>query len=818
MDNANIEWQNVDIPSITSHTLEYDDTSECRYRYDRLAKVVYLISENAMKNLEVDRGIAYANGITETPLMLNVYDMNLQDSETLDERYQFSHQLTFSVKGYSNYMDFYGRFYVIVKDYEDNFWLVNPLFPCKVTFTYTLDANSSHTDFTLSTISNFPMLRLYEKIDAEPYICEGYNMTSFSSLMLNQRKYSFRNDSNNIIYTNDGFKDVVFNKNSQVFSETFDGTNVEHNITFNIGFSDYKSSWHYNILEFADNKYSAVIKDSKGRWITCGFGNGLQPSYTVTCTDKDEPNRIEITLKDIHDEGNFATYTNIGTIAYTDSTSFQYTKNHNGYECVGENLARYLLKEEVDALFNPTGRYQCLVGYEDRFTDLNIVGTFSETETFASTQCSAQECLFYTSMPQTISFNMAECKTYSFKCDTDWSIASNNQNITVTPSEGLANTEYTLQVCNNYVSSETLEAELTLTYCEKTTEFGVLVTTPDTCLTQGNAYNITANAQVLSIPTVCCVSSVTNTTDVVNTIQIYNGYVRMNIPQNMTGSGRTIPLVFTYCDGATSNVVINQGIMYQRWVKELTTCDNGQKCDVERLYSGTSSTDINTRTSVVRLTNCSASTDCMERIVRWVDSEETVCYNGNKYIIQYEQISYDNGTSWSNTGNKRRGAQIADPSGDCAHSEEDYEYQWVITDLTDCRNYNKYYQYKKQRKLIEQTSEDWEDVIPTVYSIDGNGTMPLVIAEENSEECGYTPPIVPQYKWVVMSGSNDFYCSWCDPSNVTQEWQFMKYVCIDGDKYEIQVLRESDDNQIWYDAKPQQTRRILVESGSTECI
>ena len=41
------------------------------------------------------------------------------------------------MNGYANKDDFQGRYYVIVKDEEGTYWFVNPLFPVKVTYTYT---------------------------------------------------------------------------------------------------------------------------------------------------------------------------------------------------------------------------------------------------------------------------------------------------------------------------------------------------------------------------------------------------------------------------------------------------------------------------------------------------------------------------------------------------------------------------------------------------------------------------------------------------------------------------------------------------------
>ena len=167
----------------------------CKYRLDKLEKVVYLIDEDALKNIHIDNGEAYVDEISQEPLSLTVYGIELNDTDELDERYKFTHTLTFSMQGYANHNDFEGRYYAIVKTIDGEFWLVNPLFACKVTYTYTLDSNGSHTDFTLSTASNHPTLRVHGLDDSTPYEC-GYKYCRFDTLMLNERKYSLRNENN----------------------------------------------------------------------------------------------------------------------------------------------------------------------------------------------------------------------------------------------------------------------------------------------------------------------------------------------------------------------------------------------------------------------------------------------------------------------------------------------------------------------------------------------------------------------------------------------------------------------------------------------
>ena len=424
--------------------------NECKYNIDKLEKVVYLINEESFKNIHIDDGEAYVTDVDQEPMILSVYNIELSDTDELDERYKFTHTLKFSMNGYANYKDFGGRYYAIVKTVDDEYWLVNPLFPCKVTYTYTLDANDSRTDFTLATISNHPTLRIHGMTQSgATYEC-GYRHCTFGTLKLNESMNSLLT-SNHVLYTNDGFKEVEFNKKSAVFTEQFDGTNVQHKLDFNIKFDDYKDSWHYNLLEFTENRYAAIIETSCNKFVLTGFGFGLHPSFTVTANDEMTMNNILISLADTHDNGATISYQDEITIEKDGAVQWVYTNKYNGYECIGNNLARYLLMEEVDALMNPTGNYKVLVGYESQFTFLNIVDTFTETETFNSYDC-ADVCKMQSSFPLEFVFNNVSCRDYDVICDSDWSITSSAAHITVSPASGAANQAYTVQICNRVIA------------------------------------------------------------------------------------------------------------------------------------------------------------------------------------------------------------------------------------------------------------------------------------------------------------------------------------------------------------------------------
>lgn len=753
----------------------------CKYNIDKLAKVVYLIDENASKNIHIDDGEAYIADIGQEPMALPVYNIALSDTDELDERYKFTHRLTFSMNGYVNYRDFQGRYYVIVKTVDEEYWLVNPLFPCKVTYTYTLGANESHTDFTLSTISNHPTLRIHNLTHSTPYEC-GYVRCGFDSLKLNESINSLKR-GNHVLYTNDGFKDIVFKKNTGVFTEQFDGNNIQHNLKFDIKFDDYKSSWHYNLLEFVENTYSAIIKTTCNKYILCGFGFGLQPSFNVDANDNAESDKISIDLIDIHDNGDFIGYVDDVTIEKDETTNWTYTNKYNGYECVGNNLARYLLMEEVDALMNPTGNYKVLVGYEDQFTFLNIVGTFTETVTFNSYDC-ADSCRLQSSFPLEFVFNNISCREYSLISDSDWSITSSANYITVSPSNGLAGQSYTVSVCNTILPQETeASSTLSINYCNRVKTYNVKVKRSDSCLTAGAVFDISANGQYVTIPTACCVTDAKDFGGTITNISIQNSYIRVYVPQNNSGNPRQFIISITYCDGREGEAIINQGTGFERWVKESTACTGNQKCDVERKYTGTTISDINIRTEETRMTNCAVSTDCSGKMTRWVDTSETTCSGGKKYIVQSEQLSNDGGETWVNTGNKRLGSETSDPSGECAGVEEFEDWRengYVCVETT---------KYNRLQLYVSTDQINW--IATNTYK---RGDRVL---ETNSSDCGY---ITPSTGWTY------------------EDWRLVEtdYICEDGNKYEKLRRYVSNDNVNWTPTDVYK-RGNLIEANSGDC-
>ena len=773
--------------------------NECHYSLGKLEDVVYLIDKNAVKDIHIDNGEAYVSGIIQVPLVLKTYNTQLTETTSLNERYAFTHTLQFSVDGYMNKGDLDGKYCAMVKSKDDGgVWLINPEFPSKVTYTYTLDANGSRTDFTLSTISNIPMLRVVGFVGADaPSTC-GYENTKIDTLRLNENNYSYFN-GNEVICTNDGFKYVRFAKDSCVFTETFDGKNVSHKLTFSIPFSIYKSSWHYNLLEFPNNKYATIITTTDGKKVLCGFGFGLQPSYTVTANDSDAFDHIEITLQDLHDNGNLITILDDIVIEGDTTTSWRFISGYNGYisyECIGLYEAKYLLQQEVDILGNPTGQYKCLSGYEYRFQDLNIIGTFSETVVFECMEC-ANLCDISTTLPSTIYFYSAGTQTFTINSESDWSISSNTAYITVSPLSGAGGSSTTLTVTNTATpTSASQTSQLGLVWCneDKKRIVNVVVVASQSCFPQGKDYAINCQAQTLQVQTTCCISAVEDLSGNTSYIQINNNSISLTYGENSnSASSRSSLIKVSFCDGGDDYFTVTQDKTYVEWRGIGRRCDAGCYCEYEQLYSGTSSSAITTPIERYRKldSTCTFSYACGDVREQWIPiAMRWYCMDGHTYKVEKKQIKKlcSSGPTilWEDTGELRLGDEVASP----CPSGVTYDYRWNLTSYEACNGTNKYKLYQLERS--SDSGSTWEDVVPSQLSVDAAGTESPIIVEADSLECGGSGGVIPQYR--EISGTP---------------------YCVVYDKY-IDVTREVsyDSGTTWIEISSAAT---LIEVDSEDC-
>lgn len=397
----------------------------CRYHYNKLKDRIYIVSEEQLKSIYIDNGDAYVSGLTGDILKIEGYKIEFKEETSLDERYKFQKTLTLGINGIpeiilyrwtdldpSSYywceltdkyykqqleqyiVDIYKGRYLIIETMDGAFYLVNPDFSAKATYTYNLSDGVNQTDFTFSMVSNFPALELknfnppeYFVVDCKNYVLEGAEKLQ----MIESTKVELSEGENNKIISTDSFKDVEYLGKSLTLQESYDGKTFTTTLEFQIAFDAYKTSWHYNLLEFIMNKYAAIIKiKGTDNYVYAGFSEGLQANYSIQASNgKDQSDIITITLTETANRGIV-----IGNFSEEIKTNkhWRYISkvgNKKAYDCVSGGVAKYLLQEECDYFGKPSGDYKVLSGYANWFNDLNIVGTFNNVVTFYNPSCAS---------------------------------------------------------------------------------------------------------------------------------------------------------------------------------------------------------------------------------------------------------------------------------------------------------------------------------------------------------------------------------------------------------------------------------------------
>lgn len=746
----------------------------CRYSYDKLENVVYLVSKEHTKLVYIDNGEAYIDGLTEVPMRLEGFNIQFSEESSLDERYKFTKQVTFSLHGYVPHTVFNGKYYVILKSKDGTKWMVNVDFPSKVTYTFNLNGSQYQTDFTFSSVSNFPTLRLATEIDEGVSPCKQLRTYGIESLRMLETDYCKLDVASGIVYTYDGkeFVDVEYLGNSCSLQESFDGEKVTTTINFDIAFDAYKSSWHYNLLEFLQNHYSTIIRPKGGdNTFFSGFNFGLEPSFNIATTSQNgQSDIITVTLIETSSYGS-ANVTDWSEQEDTD-TRWVYIKkvyDYIGYECISYGLAKYLLQQEIGKNGQPTGNYKCLEGYEEQFSNLRIVGTFSNEVRFTNPDCTVASCQVSTDIPNTISYCSQTCNTYSFSATCNWNVSGLASYMTVTPSNGVANSAYTLSVCNTKTPTTNESSTFTITSGDYTRiinvnlsqSCGILNPTSATinCLAQSVTFNFNANCPI----TVTSIDSRL-------TYQIANSQLIVQVPRNYsTESGITWSITVKDCHNDTATATIIQDKTYERWVDTSDyICDGTTSYVKQQRYTGTTSSNINTLTQEYKMGAKIADNDprCETYETKWEESSYFYCIDGDKWSFE-EEYKRPQGGTWQKTGNTRLKTMVEASSSFC---NENVEYKWELTDRWQC------YDGETPTPQYRTTSgtpycegyDKYVDVYSQV-SYDGGETWTTTattstLVEAQSTDCGYVPPTTA-FKFLAHYSDSSTYSAACDATS-----------------------------------------------------
>ena len=220
-----------------------------------------------------------------------------------------------------------------------------------------------------------------------------------------------------------------------------------------------------------------------------------------------------------------------------------------------------------------------------------------------------------------------------------------------------------------------------------------------------------------------------------------------------------------------------------RWVDTpVTECHNNNLCSMQKQQvsydGGISWSD----TGVIQVKDIIEyeSRECLSYLEEWrVVQGEYTCENFNKYAIEAEYVSYDSGQSWEPTGQTRTGQMIEPLSTDC-----NVLYQWVTVEgQFICVGYDKFTLQKEQYSI--DSGETW---------IDSGNERAGTLIEIQSSDCGYEPSYI--YQWVIVQN---------------------EYVCQGTDKYQKEKeQRSSDGGTTWEDTGNVRAGQ-LIERQSYDC-
>ena len=189
-----------------------------------------------------------------------------------------------------------------------------------------------------------------------------------------------------------------------------------------------------------------------------------------------------------------------------------------------------------------------------------------------------------------------------------------------------------------------------------------------------------------------------------------------------------------------------------------------------------------------RLTNSNIDPSTSYRWITLSGANDYICDGTTKYTKQQKQVSHDYQATWENVvpAVYRKGTLLEYNSTDCGYVPVVTQYRWVNLDpSTDyyCSGTTK--MYKQQMQESTDSGQTWSNVVPAEFRMGGS-------AQTQCEECGYIPPIEPQYR--TTSGT-----PYCD----------------NLDKYVEVYSQVSYDGGISWTTTA--TTNTLVESGSSYC-
>lgn len=285
----------------------------CDYSLGGLKPFIYLIDKSALKLNIKAKGIEVFfqkrkdGDVKKVEASLCVYNQE----ETYANKFRFNSTLQVTVNEQYEEPFLYGlkelrkgQYYIIVEDMKGTQYLFNPELYTKFEYEYRFvnsgdNYNSVVIKFT--NLSNFPLLIFAERVESNVLLfgnkCD-YNIGEAAKLnmcLYNDLKVNDDGVLVNELYIDnlDKLKNVEFMKDSFTLKEIYDGKWFRSEMEFSLPLSNHQFEWAYDLIEFKNNKYKALVKTTNNNVIIVGNEKGLFPSYEIKTSEEVEtPNMI----------------------------------------------------------------------------------------------------------------------------------------------------------------------------------------------------------------------------------------------------------------------------------------------------------------------------------------------------------------------------------------------------------------------------------------------------------------------------------------------------------------------------------------------
>ena len=624
---------------------------ECGYRLTGLKPLLVMTARTNLR-MTIDDGrkpyatLADSSAVTAYTCSNAEYT---QEPE-LQGRYKFSKTLSCTFPGYwVNAVESDGFALIFVGENGDA-WAVNPEFSCLQSSQYTLDEESETTTLTFATKGNYPELWISNFAMPQTAVECGYAEMGAAGLELIDARNAGV-DHNQMPKLAGEMYRIDYDNGSLEFTETCSGSLYTHNLTFTLPLEKAAHQFSYNLIEFLYHTLAAKITRKGTGNIYAGFRRvGFEPKYSIS------ENEITVTL-----ERQSVFPVLVVSTENTDVTrTWRYVKEIDGHwlaVCVGEGRAMYTLKEELNSMGQPTGRYMQKHGYDFSSLGLELVHQeFNEYVEFSDPDCFGDRCTWTrNTMPSVLPFHyQGETKEFVLQSTCSWDITGVPSWITLSQTSGASNENATVTATCN-ASLEDMDGYITITDANGGKTKCRCVYSPSSIINNKNR-NVNAAPQkltfLLNVPTQYL--ELRGQSDGLTVELIEPDKMSVTVPKNPNGTSRTFTVtLMDNLNGRTDTATIVQDRIYKKEVQVGTMCVDGDlvaNMQIFESYDGNSWVD--TGEYEMGETIEALAPACNEPLRKWepLSEGQYICWGNKPYTGLLEFISEDAGSTWVPTG------------------------------------------------------------------------------------------------------------------------------------------------------------------------